>query len=416
MNASHDPTPALWWLGALLLALVAACGTRLIRDPSFELWCDDKLCAPWESKGAIARVGTWHARDYGVSLMDGAEISQRSDEDPVECIEFELIADVAAEAEVQLELDFMDDGSSEYEQSIAESHWARLRFLVKAPSWYRGLRFRVRKRGTGRAVIAQLSAVSSSDCKGDPVKLDRRPDGAHCERDAQCASGVCDLAPQRFGLAEEPPSTDARVCGGCSAETACPTGQVCGVRESDFGPYRECIQPSSSELGAFCESDAECASGHCTRALHFNNATCAECTSDAECAEGEVCGVEVLAGGATRVCEANEPAPLGELCGGNDQCQSGVCCFGACSECCGEFFECEGGAECGTSELGPGALLCAPGGGERARGDACRSGSDCRSGRCELPANECLLPGDEDSPDFLEAACRVARQLAGVCR
>ena len=30
-------------LGALALCAAAACGTRLLRDPSFELWCGDKL-------------------------------------------------------------------------------------------------------------------------------------------------------------------------------------------------------------------------------------------------------------------------------------------------------------------------------------------------------------------------------------
>ena len=404
-------------LGALALCAAAACGTRLLRDPSFELWCGDKLCAPWESEGEIARVGTWHRNDYGVALMDGAELSQRVDAAPVECIEFELIADVDAEAEVQLELDFMDDGRSEYKEPIAESRWARLRFLVPTPTWYRGLRFRVRKLGHGHAVLAQLSATSSSDCKGERLALDDRPDGGQCDRAKQCKSGTCAPVPQRFQIGDEV-SNPASVCGGCAEDADCPDGGVCGALEGAFGPYRACVEAGSAELGAFCELDAQCASGHCLHGLPFNNATCAGCGADEDCAEGEVCGVEVLAGGAARVCEQAEPLALGELCDANDQCQSGVCCFGACSECCGEWIPCADGAECGSSDPqgGTHALLCGFGRSDRAAGEACGGDLDCKSRRCKLPDSACLLPGDEDSPDLFEAVCRVERQLAGVCR
>ncbi|HMI90071.1 MAG TPA: hypothetical protein VK509_01855 [Polyangiales bacterium] len=402
----------------LALAL-AACGTRLLRDPSFELWCGEKLCAPWEVKGEIARVGTWHPNDYGVSLLDGGEISQLVKEDPVECIEFELIADVEAEAAVQLELDFMDDGVVDRELPIAESHWARLRFEIVAPTWYRDVRFSVRKLGKGRAVLAQLSATSSSGCKGKPIQLDRRPDGGQCERAEQCASGTCSLVPQRFAaLSGTHPVNQVSACGGCKLDPDCAQGQVCGVLVSDYGPHRSCVQPGSGELGAFCEQDAQCGSDRCLSALPFVNATCAECGADEDCAEGEVCGLETTNDGAFRVCEPLVPAALGALCAGNDQCESGVCCFGACSECCGEWFPCADGVKCGSSQGGffSRTSLCAPGVGDRGQGESCGTDLDCKSGRCRLEPNVCAVPGNEDSSDFFEAACRVDVQLAGVCR
>ena len=51
--------------GLACLALLVACGDNLIKDPSFDLWCGDVLCKPWEVSGHVARVGTWHDRDYG---------------------------------------------------------------------------------------------------------------------------------------------------------------------------------------------------------------------------------------------------------------------------------------------------------------------------------------------------------------
>jgi hypothetical protein len=208
------------------------------------------------------------------------------------------------------------------------------------------------------------------------------------------------------------------VCSQCASDGDCGQGAICGVTASEFGLHRACVQPRSREVGAYCDADGQCASGHCLRGLPFNNATCAQCTADDDCADGETCGVEPLADGVTRVCEPVELGALGELCAGNNQCASGVCCFGACSECCGEWVPCEDGAECGSSQSGRSlrTLLCAPGASDRERGEPCGTDLDCRSGRCELPPNVCLLPGDEDSPDFFEAVCRVDRQLAGVCR
>ena len=404
--------------GVALACAALACGDRLISDPSFELWCGNKLCAPWESHGKVTRVGTWHRHDYGVELADGAEISQLVTHAPVKCIEFELIADVSAEAEVQLELDFMDDGKVEHTEPIAESRWARLHFLVRAPSWYDGVRFTVRKQGHGRAVLAQLAATSSSDCNGDPIALDARPDGGRCERDEQCASGVCDAIPQRTMLKGAPPPNAALVCSDCRADDDCEGEQVCGVLESKWGPYRSCVATASSELGAFCEHEGQCGSGLCLNGLPFNNATCAGCEHDADCGEGELCGLEVMSGGATRVCQSTSALGLGELCGENAQCASGVCCFGACSECCGEWLPCEDGAACGSSQNGGASAtqLCGFGLHARDAGAPCGTNEDCASSRCDLPEQQCLLEGNEDSPDLFEALCRVAEQIAGVCR
>jgi hypothetical protein len=405
----------LW--GVALACAAFACGDRLIRDPSFELWCGKKLCAPWESHGKVTRVGTWHRHDYGVELADGAEISQLVNHAPVKCIEFELIADVSAEAEVQLELDFMDDGHVEHAEPIAESHWARLHFLVRAPSWYDGVRFTVRKQGHGHAVLAQLAASASSDCSGEPIVLDDLLGGAHCENDDQCASGLCDAIPQRTMLDGEPPPDPALVCSGCSVDDECGGNQVCGVLESQWGPYRDCVGAGSTELGAFCEDASQCASGLCLHGLAFHNATCAGCEHDTDCDAGELCGLEVMSGGATRVCEAESALALGELCGENAQCASGVCCFGACSECCGEWLPCEDGSACGSTQIfaASATQLCGVGD-PREAGAACGSSIDCESGRCDQPALQCLLEGNAKSSDLFEAVCRVAQQIAGVCR
>lgn len=96
------------FVAALCIAGLVSCGRSLIEDPSFDLWCGDVLCQPWESTGSIRRVKTWHVRDFGVSLADDSSLTQLSTQARVSCVHFEVIADVTASANVRLELDFND--------------------------------------------------------------------------------------------------------------------------------------------------------------------------------------------------------------------------------------------------------------------------------------------------------------------
>jgi hypothetical protein len=169
------------------LAAWASCGSvgscgggEVIRNPRLDHWCGDMLC-DWElDTGQVRRVGSWHAKDYAAELVGtGVRISQLSDTQAA-CIRFDLIADVEASAQVTLEIDFLDDGRSNWEQVIPESDWKRLSFLVTMPDWYANARFILRKQGEGRAVIAQLRARQSDACTANPVALDDRPGGAPC--------------------------------------------------------------------------------------------------------------------------------------------------------------------------------------------------------------------------------------------
>jgi hypothetical protein len=402
-------------LGWLVLAALTACGQSLIQDPSFELWCGERLCAPWETQGRVERVGTWHKKDHGVALMDGAVISQLSEASQVECIEFALIADVQADAEVWLELDFLDDGNSEYRQPVAESHWAELRFLVRAPTWYDKVRFIIRKEGHGRAVLAQIVAKSAWGCEGEPVPVRNRPAGVICESAADCASGVCEAGP--FPFAEILSPQPRMLCSSCGdgQVRGCPQGEVCGVQVTEDSAQYACVTSGSVELGAWCASDEDCATGRCALAAPLAHATCSECASDGDCGEGEVCGTRLLGDGAARVCSVPEPGMrgLGELCIAGVECGSGVCCGGLCSECCDDQAPCPGGATCGASGLDSRIAvpwLCDPRKADRDSGQACTRDEDCRSGLCANASYECLLHDDANL-----SKCGVVRGIAGVC-
>jgi hypothetical protein len=312
-----------------LFVIVAACGDNLIRDPSFDLWCGQNLCAPWQADGGVTRVGTWHKNDYGVALEDGASLSQLSDHAPVKCIEFSIIADVDARAGVQVEMDFQDDGTAEYEELVPESHWATLRYLVNAPSWYHDVRFIVRKLGTGHAVLAQIKATSSDDCEKIPaVELLDRPSGAACESAEQCTSGSCTQA-----LPLEHAS-----CAQCERDTDCEAAELCGVQVFAAGVARACHAPSERVLGAACAADAECASGVCC------DGQCSECCDNVPCMDGKSCAAheEFLTVQPELCAPGAKDRAVGEACTDDSDCGSDDCqvakpeCYVRCEdESCG---------------------------------------------------------------------------------
>lgn len=404
-----------------LVALFVACGDNLIADPSFDLWCGSKLCKPWKVSGSgqVTRVKTWHSNDYGVSLDDDTVLSQLSTHDPVECIAFEVIADVSASADVWLEMDFRDDGVSEYKQLIAESHFTKLRYLVKAPTWYDSLRFILRKKGDGRAVLAQIKATPSDECKGDALELLERPQGASCEDGAQCAEAKCTKAPAQFAEGFEEPEGDAPVlaCGECDSTEDCAKGEVCSVGVEDARGYAACLPEGSLEHGMWCLSNDDCSSKLCSVAAPLIHASCAQCETDADCASGEICGVLALPLGAARSCHTDTTRALGELCAVDAECKSGVCCEGSCSECC-KGHACKGGAKCGFADqewLTSEPSLCDPGAGKRKRGAACAANADCASGDCNESDAICHLCQGEACADNADD-CGFLRKLAGTCR
>jgi hypothetical protein len=160
-------------LAAVLATQLGAtdCG-EIIDDPGFDLWCGDQLCV-WKIEAGDARqVPTWHRRDDGVSLIgDPAAISQDTPVNSFDgtCIRFEMLADVEETAEVTLELDIWSDGTVEHVERVPTSHWKKVSFLLAVKAPYDGIRFRLQKRGPGRAVLADIGAQTATGCPGDPI-------------------------------------------------------------------------------------------------------------------------------------------------------------------------------------------------------------------------------------------------------
>jgi hypothetical protein len=408
---SHSTWPR--WT-ALAIALLVACGDNLIRDPSFDLWCGESLCMPWEASGNITRVGTWHRSDFGVALDDAAMLTQLSTHDPVSCIEFDVIADVTASAQVWLEMDFNDDGSSEFRQLIPESHWAKLSFEAPTPRVYDKVRLILRKLGHGHAVLAQIRATSGSDCQAPPLPATHRDNGVSCTSRAQCAAGACVQQPDALKLAAA-----HLACGECDVDAACSDGMRCGWLHGEHGFYPACV-PLAQDSAAFCTSDDQCESQQCLDAIATAPTTCAECADDSECPADQVCGVRVDERGPARACRPRNSRELGEICSVDSECKSGICNGLACSE-CGAEQPCANGASCKYADnirgtwFAVGAALCGGGAASRGAGEPCNLDADCISGSCQLPEPTCSLCDQAPCPDLNAQECVVLRRLAGAC-
>jgi hypothetical protein len=351
-----------------------SCQKSIDSDPSFDLWCGGALCDWQTDAGEVKRVPTWHPDDSGVELVGpNAQISQlvtlQGTQTP-QCLEFEMVSDIAADAAVTLLLDFADDGAPEFSAPVPATSWQAVRFSVTPPTWFGKVRFILRKAGAGRAVLAQLRITEGSGCAQPALPLSSRPDAAPCASDAECASGRCGASVFPY-IASSPDIKNA--CGECKAQSDCAAGQVCGVAISDLGMHAACTA-TRAKLGERCLENRDCAAGVCC---------------------GEVCS---------------------------------TCCFGlGCSDpaSCVQVPDPTAGKALWVSR----PWMCSPGQGAAASGAACLSGADCKSGSCDGsgPLAVCWFDGrrcktDADcpaagqDPKGVQPACVTLGEDDGRCR
>jgi hypothetical protein len=321
----------------LTICLVLAAGSQLgatdcdggiTRDPGFDLWCGDALCAWKLERGAIRRAPTWHPDDAGVELVEPdtaiEQFTPATSRDGT-CIRFDLIADVAEDAQAELAIDIYGDGSIERAFPIPTASWKPISFRFALAAPYTGVRFEIAKQGPGRAVVARMRAfVIDEGCAGIPALTGGpAPLGALCKDNRECASALC--------AAVEFPSDHGR-CAGCDPfAPQCETGQVCGYIEP--GPAERsvpiaCVAEAARVLGEECLSDGECATGMCSVGV------CSTCDPniDQPCAGGLACRSSYDVG--PYLCGARDQrgAP-GAPCGADSDCMSGTCSGPARQQC-----------------------------------------------------------------------------------
>ena len=293
------------------------CDGGIIRDPNYDLWCGESLCAWKVARGYVARTATWHDGDPGVELLVPdttiEQLSPVSSRDGA-CIRFDLIANIEEGAEVTLDVDVYGDEVIERSFSLGSSAWQPVsyRFAVERP--YTGIRFAFNKRNLGTTILARIYAqvLDDLECAGiEPLRGGPAPLGAICGTASDCASQIC------VDRVLAPP-----MCAGCDPlAPTCASGKVCGLDAP--GPAERavplgCVDAGARELAEGCFADAECASGIC----HYG--VCSACRSDDACGSGEICRESYLSG--PSLCRGSvRGKPSGAQCASDYDCLSGAC-------------------------------------------------------------------------------------------
>ena len=247
---------------------------------------------------------------------------------------------------------FLDDGHVDYSHDLVSNDWEQATYKVATPSWYKGVRFIIRKTGGGRAVLAHIRVTKSSECAGPPLELKERPLGSSCEAASQCKSGSCEEVPQWSQQMSED------VCSDCRADGDCSAGQACGLEgDKALKLYKTCGPAARHQLGERCVGDGECATGVCC------DGVCSQCCHDhgAACPQSTSCqllswwtlpdnGQDYKNQLLPRQCSPGENlGAMGAPCLGDDDCLSGSCSgSGELKTCILDGRRCQENSDCPT--------------------------------------------------------------------
>jgi hypothetical protein len=336
----------------LIIAAVASqvgagdCGGGILRDPGFDLWCGDSLCAWKLERGEVRRAATWHESDAGVELVEtdtAIEQFAAVEGHDRKCISFDMVTDVAETAQVDVGIDVFGDGTIERSFAVPTLHWRQFSFRFAVDGPFTGIRFELAKHGAGRAVLARIHATEVTEAGGcdgiEAISGGPAPLGALCDGAGDCASALC----ATINFFENR-------CAACDPDHAsCGTGQVCGFAEP--GPPERtvpitCVPAAARELGEQCVRDGECAGGVCELGV------CSACRVDADCA-GASCAPAYVEG--PRLCAPGQrTGKPGASCVSPGDCASGLC-NGA------ERTQCPDGRSCATDANCPVDFTLVPG-------------------------------------------------------
>lgn len=317
------------WLAAV--ALLGACDTLLpdlLTNSGFDRWCEEAPCG-WEVQGEVEPAPTWHPDDLGVAMKGRSSLRQvheRVDDPAYGCLEIRVLeTSRGGDGVAQVELDFGDDGTVEWSEAVAFADWDTATIKVVPTRSYERVAVSVRESAGARVVLGHVRMLGHLEIVSDCAELPPVPQGlGHvCDVEEDCLSGVCgdsyDGPDEARWLPIFGPPTET--CSACSAEADCEPGEVCGLAADAPHPYRGCVPAGSGVLGGSCAVDEECASGVCCGGRCSE--CCADgpgCTADADCAPlTSAEPARVVAS----VC-ASEPRAAGEPCLVAEQC-AGTC-------------------------------------------------------------------------------------------
>jgi hypothetical protein len=247
---------------------------------------------------------------------------------------------------------------------------------------------------------SQRNCTGDADCTGQLVCdmttricIEPRTVGSGCTDDSQCAGGFC-LKKGQYDLDVE--LSGNRCSSACCVDSDCGAGSVCVEGQTGV---RVCLPANiaargSANVGAGCESDAQCSSGSCV------GGRCARrCSSDRAC-DNAICSLSLGSLRESRrwSCVDDDDVlgreDTGGLCAAIDPtgCRSGLCAEGSCANACGRDSDCASDAVCVVGSVralfGPTSPVsyCVP----RTSSEGprlCCTNTDCGSGKLCAPVS-----------------------------
>ncbi|MET0287046.1 MAG: hypothetical protein ABW352_21360 [Polyangiales bacterium] len=344
--------------------------------------CAEFTCLWQTEQGSIEETGSWHKDALAHRLVGTpARITRKVDMATFpDCMRIDLTANVAPDAQFELQLDYGNDGSIDTRIPLEPGEWTRRNYYVRTPSAARHLRTSLAKLGPGEAAIEDIRLLLGREaCAGQPPTT--LGNDSTCLDDASCTSGYCVLG-------------RCSPCGpgGCAEGSACRADKDCMGGACAAGVCRACAASGSCGKGEGCSADSQCAAGSCAFGIKPSlvrypeqDGVCGECNGDDDCPSGKC----VL--GQCGDCATDAECSNGQRCRYTDA-------FEADRRTCVPRFDailprgalCEVDAECiGGSRCG------APAGRVKRCGYACRTSSDCAAG--EVCGEEGSVPGAQAS-------------------
>lgn len=181
------------------------------------------------------------------------------------------------------------------------------------------------------------------------------------------------------------------------------------------------VTPKHLPARAPCDDGDECLSGMCETGY------CVGCESDDDCSEGQTCGYAAvgplfdLPFNALPQCVEPHERAVGAICLGDAECETGVCCEGVCSTCCGEVG-CDEAGTCRRSTAGDGEAsevlephLCSAGLKNGDTGDYCTGDVDCEASCESLACTGLCSPLAIVGSDCAMIACENAQCSSVEC-
>lgn len=404
--------PILFCLLAFALAACGAPANGWMDMTLVDSTCAELLCGWDVAQGGLQPAASWHEHQRAVALAGTpARVTRKIAGTPnIDCFAFSFLSSVDGDADLELQLDFNDDGSIDARAAVPAVAWRNTVLGLRTPSEYRSVRISLEKRGPGEVRISTLVLGSELSACADapPTTLS---DGASCSADSTCTSNRCALG-----------KCEACAAGGCAEGAACRTSDECRDGACAAGRCRACAKAGSCVKGEGCSVSGQCASGscplgsqpglssypgvegvcgECARDADCGDefcvlGSCSACRGDADCAEGTVCRYADAFEVSTRAClpRITSVVPRGGLCEQSQDCVPGLTCDAAVGRAkrCG--IACVSNAECGS-----GGVCAAPG----------------VSRAVDPPAQLALLPGWSMLTSRIATCYRAATVLNNSC-